>query len=98
MNYYWIGKTIYKKIPTKKSKKKEKDQSEIAACEQNTTSEEANFGSNRFLTLISLSLLQFDFKIMKMYEQILKKDSAPIQFKFFELFKNWERYNSRLRS
>ena len=24
-------------------------------------------------------------KIMKMYEQILKKDSAPIRFKFFEL-------------
>ena len=24
-------------------------------------------------------------KIMKMYEQILKKDSATIQFKFFEL-------------
>ena len=28
-----------------------------------------------------------DFKIMKMCEQILKKDSAPIQFKFFELEK-----------
>ena len=25
---------------------------------------------------------------MKMCEQILKKDSAPIQFKFFELLKN----------
>ena len=32
---------------------------------------------NRYSNLIS--------KIMKICEQILKKDSAPIQFKFFEL-------------
>ena len=31
-------------------------------------------------------------KIMKMCEQILKKkDSAPIQFKFFELYRNQEK-------
>ena len=31
------------------------------------------------------SLFQFYLKIMKMCEHILKKDSAPIQFNFFEL-------------
>ena len=33
-------------------------------------------------------------KIMKMCEEILKKDSAPIQFKFFELQKNQEKHNN----
>ena len=98
------------KNPVKKIEKT-KNQSEIAACEQKTTSEKANFCSN---TVFSLSFkfrakqfhaakplafsLHFLFrhdhnhysnltsKIMKMCEQILKKkDSAPIQFKFFEL-------------
>ena len=33
----------------------------------------------------TLKLEHLTSKIMKMCEQILKKDSAPIQFKFFEL-------------
>ena len=89
-----------------------KNQSEIAACEQKTTSENANFCSNtdfspyfkirakKFHTVKPLAFsLHFLFrrdqnhysnltsKIMKMCEQILKKDSAPKQFKFFELQK-----------
>ena len=88
-----------------------KNQSEIAACEQKITTDEANFCSNTIFSLyfkirakkfhaakpltFSLHFLfrrdqnhysNLTSKIMKMCEQILKKnDSAPIQFKFFEL-------------
>ena len=80
-----------------------KNQSEIAACEQQTTSDRANFCSNTVLSLyfkfrakkfqaakplaFSLYFLfrrdqnhysNLTSKIMKMCEQILKKDSAPI--------------------
>ena len=106
-----LGKPFRKKSDPK-NRKNSKNQSEIAACEQKTTSEKANFCSN---TVFSLSFkirakkfhaakplafsLYFLFrrdqrhhsnltsKIMKMCEQIFKKDSAPIQFKFFELKK-----------
>ena len=89
--------------------KKSKNQSEIVACEQRTTSEKANFCSNTVFSLyfkfrakkfhaakplaFSLYFLfrcdqihycNMNSKIMKISEQILKKDSAPIQFKFFE--------------
>ena len=95
-----------------KNRKNCKNQSEIAACEQKTISEKANFCSNTVFSLyfkfraktfcapkqeVLAFSLHFLFrrdqnhysyltsKIMKMCEQILKKDSAPIQFKFFEL-------------
>ena len=93
-----------------KNRKNCKNQSEIAACEQKTTSEKANFCSNTVFSLyfkfrakkfyaakplaFSLHFLfrrdqnhysNLTSKITKMCEQILKKDSAPIQFKFFEL-------------
>ena len=105
MDYEWVGKTIYKKIQSKKIKNS-KDQSEIAVCEQKTTSEKASFCSNTVYSLffkiranifhaakpLDFSLLflcRRDSKsllpILKMCEQILKKDSAPTQFKFFEL-------------
>ena len=106
-----LGKPLRKKSDPKKSKKNGKNQkSEIAACEQNTTSEKPNFCSNTvFLLYFKIRAqkihaakpldfsLHFLFRIdqndhsnltsniMKMCEQILKKDSAPIQFKFFEL-------------
>ena len=52
MDNEWIGKTIQKKIPSKKPKNS-KNQSENAACEQKTTSEKANFCSKHsFLTLL----------------------------------------------
>ena len=104
-----LGKPFRKKF-NPKNRKNSKKQSEIAACEQKTTSEKANFCSNtafslyfkirvkKFHTAKPLAFsLHFRFrrdqnhyfnltsKIMKMCEQILKKDSAPIQFKLFEL-------------
>ena len=94
-----------------KNRKNRKNQSEIAACEQKTNSEKANFCSNTVFSLyfkfrakklhatkplaFSLHFLfrrdqnhysNLTSKIMKMCEQIFKKkDSTPIQFKFFEL-------------
>ena len=81
----------------------------MAAGEQKTTTDKANFSSNTVFSLyfkirakkfhaakplaFSLHFLfrrdqnhhsDLTSKIMKMFEQILK-DSAPIQFKFFEL-------------
>ena len=106
----WQNRLEKKSDP--KNRKNSKNQIEIAACEQKTTSEKAIFCSNTVFSLyfkfrakkfhaakplaFSLHFLfrrdQNDYsnltsKIMKMYEQILKKkkDSAPIQFKFFEL-------------
>ena len=94
----------------KKIEKTVKNQSEIAACEQKTTSEKANFWPNTVFSLyfkfrakkfhaakplaFSLHFLfrrdqnhysNLTSKIMKMCEQILKKYSAPIKFKFFDL-------------
>ena len=95
-----LGKPFRKKSDPK-NRKNSKNQSEIAACEQKTTTEKPNFCSNTVFSLYTKPLafsLHFLFrrdqnhysnltsKIMKMCEQILKiKDSAPIQFKFFEL-------------
>ena len=104
-----LEKPFRKKTDPKK-RKNSKYQSQIAACEQKTTSEKANFCSNTVFSLyfkfgakkmhaakplaFSLHFLfrrdqnhysNLTSKIMKMCEQILKKDSAPIQFKFFEL-------------
>ena len=93
-----------------KNRKNSENQSEIAACEQKTTTEKPNFCSDTVFSLYfkiitknfqAAKLLAFSLhflfrrdqnhyskltsKIMKMCEQILKKDSAPTQFKFFEL-------------
>ena len=101
----------FRKKSDPKNWKNSKNQSEIAACEQKTTTEKPNFCSNTVFSLyfkirakkihaakplaFSLHFLfrrdqnhhsNLTSKIMKMCEQILKKkDSAPIQFKFFEL-------------
>ena len=100
----------FRKKSDPKNRKKSKNQSEIAACEQKTTSEKANFlFKHRFLSTLNLerknftpqhqslfaplpvsalpkSLLQFDFKNHEnVWTDLKKKDSAPIQFKFFEL-------------
>ena len=104
-----LGK-LFRKKSDPKSRKNSKNQSEIAACEQKTTTEKPNFCSSTVFSLyfkirakkihvakplaFSLHFLfrrdqnhhsNLTSKIMKMCEQILKKDSAPIQFKFFEL-------------
>ena len=85
-----------------KNRKKSKNQSEIAACEQKTTTDKANFCSNTVFSLFfkirakkfyaakplafSLHFLfrrdqnhnsNLTSKIMKMCEQILKKNTAP---------------------
>ena len=97
------------KNPIQKSKAVE-NQNEIAACEQKTTTQKANFCSNTVFALyfkiraekvhaakpLAFSphfLIRRDqnqysnltSKIMKMCKQILKKDTAPIQFNVFEL-------------
>ena len=112
-----------KKKSDPKNRKNSKNQSEIAACEQKTTTEKPIFCSNtvfslyfkiRAKTIHAAKPLAFSLhflfrrdqnqysnltsKIMKMCEQILKKDSAPIQFKFFELWKNQEHRNIALLS
>ena len=43
----------FRKKSDPKNRKNSKNQSEIAACEQNTTSEKANFGSNTVFSLYS---------------------------------------------
>ena len=121
-NFHWLNRKLdqertmnrlrkpFRKKSGPENWKNRKNQSEIAACEQKTTSEKANFCSNPVFSLyfkfrskkfhaakplaFSLHFLfrrdqnhysNLTSKIMKMCEQILKKDSAPIQFKFFEL-------------
>ena len=109
-DFEWIGKTILKN-PIQKIEKTVKNQIEIAAYEQKTTSKKANYCSNTVFSVyfifkakkfqaakpvaFSLHFLfwrdqnhysNLTSEIMKMCEQILKTiDSAPIQFKFFEL-------------
>ena len=46
-----LGKPYRKKFDPKNRKKNSKNQSEIAACEQKTTSEKANFCSNTAFSL-----------------------------------------------
>ena len=50
MSCEWIGKTILK-ISDPKNRKNSKNQSEIAACEQKTTTEKPNFCSNTVFSL-----------------------------------------------
>ena len=106
MNYEWIGKNDLEKNTIQKKTKNNKNQSEIAACEQKSTSEKANICSNTVLSfyfkirakkLHAAKSLAFSLHFlfwcsqnhcsenMKHCEQILKKDSAPKQFKLFEL-------------
>ena len=122
-NFHWLNRKLnlewtinglgkpFRKKSDPKNWKNSKNQSEIAACEEKTTSEKANFCSNTvFLLYFKIRAKKFHAakplafslhflfrrdqnhysnstsKIMKMCEQICpKKDSAPIQFKFFEL-------------
>ena len=98
----WAVKGLAKPFRKKsdpKNRKNSKNQSEIAACEQKTTSEKANFCSNTVFSLYFRAkkfhaakplafLLHFLFrrdqnhysnltsKIMKMCEQIFKKNIA----------------------
>ena len=102
---------LFRKKSDPKNRKNSKNQSEIAACEQKTTTEKPNFCSNTVFSLyfkirakkilvakplaFSLHFLfrrhqnhhsNLTSKIIKnVWTDLKKKDSAPIQFKFFEL-------------
>ena len=76
MNYEWIRKTIYKKIQSKKSKKNSKNQSEIAAFEQTTTSEKAIFCSNTVFSLF------FKIRAKKFHAAKPPAFSLPFLFRY----------------
>ena len=80
-----LGKPFRKKR-SEKSKKNSKNQSEIAACEQKTTSEKANFCSN---TLFSL---YFNFRVKKMHA------AKPLAFSLHFLFRRDQNHYSNLTS
>ena len=76
MNYEWIGKTIKKKsYPKYFFKNLVQIKVKLPHVNKKPLSRKRIFVQTPF----------FHSKIMKMCEQILKKDSAPIQFKLFEL-------------
>ena len=83
-DYEWIGNTILKKIRSKKSKKTVQNQSEIAACEQKTTSEKANFCSSTVFSLY----FKFRAKNFSLFCSIscfgVTKITTPIDFKNLE--------------
>ena len=87
MNNEWIGKTIYKKKPNPKNRKKNsKNQSEIAACEQKTTSEKANFRSNTVFSLY------FKIGAKKIHA------AKPLAFSLHFLFRRDQNHYSNLTS
>ena len=81
MNFASIGKTIKKKIRSINMKKKTVENKVKLPHVKKKTKNSLYFlfwrDQNHCSNLTS--------KIMKMCEQIIKKDSAPIQFIFFEL-------------
>ena len=87
MNHEWIGKTIQKKIRSKKSKKNSKKKlSKIAACEQKTTSEKANFCSNTAFSLY------FKIRAKKIHA------AKPLAFSLHFLFRRDQNHYSNLTS
>ena len=84
-DYEWIGKTIYKKSDPK-NRKNSKNQSEIAACEQKTTSEKANFCSNTVFSTY------FKFKAKKFHATKL------LAFLLHFLFRRDQNHYSNLTS
>ena len=82
----WIAKTSLKTILSKILKKDSKNQSEIAACEQKTTNEKANFCSN------SVFSLYFKFRAEK-YHAI-----KPLAFSLHFLFRRDQNQYSDLTS
>ena len=76
----------FRKKSDPKNRKKSKNQSEIAACEQKTTSEKANFCSN---TLFSL---YFKFRAKKF------NAAKPLAFSLHFLFRRDQNHHSNLTS
>ena len=79
-------KNHLEKKPIQKIKKNSKNQSEIAACEQKTTSEKSNFCSNTVFSLY--------FKIrMKKFHA-----AKPLAFSLHSLFRRDQNHHSNLTS
>ena len=81
MNYEWIGKSITKKIRSIKLRKTVKNRSEIAACEQKTTTENANFCSHTVFSLY------FKIRAKKIHA------AKPIAFSLHFLFRRAQMTN-----
>ena len=79
-------KNHLEKIRSKKIEKTEKNQSEIAACEQKTTSEKANFFSNIVFSLY------FKFRAKKFHAV------KPLAFSLHFLFRRDQNHYSSLTS
>ena len=80
-----LGKPFTKKILSKKSKNS-KNQSEIAACEQKTTSEKANFSSDTVFSLY------FKIRVIKFHA------AKPLAFLLHFLFRCDHNHYSNLTS
>ena len=74
------------KNPIQKNREKSKTQSEIAACEQKTTSEKANFCSNTVFSLY------FKFREKKVHA------AKPLAFSLHFLFRRDQNHYSNLTS
>ena len=85
MSCEWIGKVNYKQIQSKKSKNS-KNRSEIAACEQKTTTEKPNFCSNTVLSLY------FIIRAKKVHV------TKPLAFSLHLLFRRDQNHYSNLTS
>ena len=81
-----LEKPIRKKSDRKNRKKNCKKQSEIAACEQKTTSEKANFCSNPVFSLY------FKFRAKKIHA------AKPLAFSLHFLFRRDQNHYSNLTS
>ena len=85
MSFEWIGKTIEKKFDPK-NRKNSKNQSEIAACEQKTTTEKPNFCSNTIFSLY------FKIRAKKIHA------AEPLAFSLHFLFRRDQNHYSNLTS
>ena len=79
-------KNHLEKNPIKKKRKNSKNRSQIAACEQKTTSEKANFCSNTIFSLY------FKFGAKKIYA------AKPLAFSLHFLFRRDQNHYSNLTS
>ena len=86
MSFEWIGKTILKKKSDPKNRKNSKNQSEIAACEQKTTTEKPNFCSNTIFSLY------FKIRAKKIHA------AKPLAFSLHFLFRRDQNHYSNLTS
>ena len=81
-----LGKPFRKKFDPKNRKKNSKNQSEIAACEQKTTTEKPNFCSN------TIFALYFKIRAKKIHA------AKPLAFSLHFLFRRHQNHYSNLTS